>query len=83
MWRECMGIEPTQPDVVRSRDGFEDRESHQAPSTPVTVTQARDRASPRATTSPIAHGPRNERKILLDARSGDGDEQPARRLRID
>ena len=43
-WRECMGIEPTQPDVVRSRTVLKTRESHQAPSTPHGVTQARDRA---------------------------------------
>ena len=31
-----MGIEPTQPDKGQVADGFEDRESHQAPSTPLT-----------------------------------------------
>src|ERR1043166_1090058 len=34
-WRECMGIEPTQPTVRQVACGFEDRDGHQAASTPL------------------------------------------------
>ena len=42
-WRECMGIEPTQPDKGQVADGFEDRGSHQAPSTPPLVSSPTSR----------------------------------------
>ena len=35
VWRECMGIEPTQPGGSRVACGFEDRDGHQAASTPL------------------------------------------------
>ena len=33
--RECVGVEPTRDDAGRPADGFEDREHHRAPSTPL------------------------------------------------
>ena len=35
--RECVGVEPTRDDAGRPADGFEDREHHRAPSTPLAL----------------------------------------------
>ena len=35
IWRERVGIEPTEDGINRPPRGFEDRENHQAPSAPV------------------------------------------------
>src|ERR1041385_1700991 len=72
-WRECMGIEPTQPAVRRVACGFEDRDGHQAASTP--LLHDLEPVGPSATHFSNASRPGHGGKIGSDTIRRDGDEQ--------
>ena len=75
VWRECMGIEPTQARVGRPAFGFEDRDGHQAASTPVLHDD--DASGPGSSDFTDVYGPVDGRKIVRQARRRDADEKAA------
>src|SRR4051812_29129826 len=81
MWRECMGIEPTQPGVSRVACGFEDRDGHQAASPPLLHNDEPFGAWSQHFSD--SSRPRDAGKIFADAIRGHGDEKATRSLRIE
>src|SRR5437764_13451305 len=81
-WRECMGIEPTQPDVVRSRTVLKTVRATRLHPLPAASRKHETVMLLRGNLTDLdAFG--NERKIVGDPCRWHRDEQAARRLGID